>query len=155
LGLGLGTGLGGRGARRRNHRQCNRELALLSAAARLGLLPGLWATGGAGVPLGAYPGLWSGRQHRGMAGPPPAGMPAVLTPVSCHVTDKKPAGAIRRRRFFTNSARAVAAADVVEHGARGPAIEGKPVRLLIGTERRAGEHPGLAVDLVMVEAERG
>src|SRR5499433_1219744 len=44
---------------------------------------------------------------------------------------------------------------IVEHRRGWPAIDLEPVRLLIGAERRAREHAGLAVDLVLVEAELG
>src|SRR5262249_8666349 len=44
---------------------------------------------------------------------------------------------------------------VLEHRRGRPAIDLEPVRLLIGSERRAREHAGLAVDLVLVEAELG
>src|SRR5262249_23850169 len=44
---------------------------------------------------------------------------------------------------------------VVEHRRGRPAIDLEPVRLLISAERRAREHAGLAVDLVLVEAELG
>src|SRR5438128_7888928 len=44
---------------------------------------------------------------------------------------------------------------VVEHRRGRPAIDLEPVRLLVGAERRAREHAGLAVDLVLVEAELG
>src|SRR5262249_35638341 len=44
---------------------------------------------------------------------------------------------------------------VVEHRRGRPAIDLEPVRLLIGAERRAREHAGLAVYLVLVEAELG
>src|SRR5258707_15864413 len=44
---------------------------------------------------------------------------------------------------------------VVEHRRGRPAIDLEPVRLLIGAERRTREHAGLAVDLVLVEAELG
>src|SRR2546423_1842107 len=42
---------------------------------------------------------------------------------------------------------------VLEHGPCRPAIDLEPVCLLIGAERRAREHSGLAVDLVLVEPE--
>src|SRR5436305_10058689 len=47
------------------------------------------------------------------------------------------------------------AAHVVEHGGGRPAVEFQPVRLLIGAEREAGLHAGLAVDLLGVITELG
>src|SRR5208283_3230466 len=47
------------------------------------------------------------------------------------------------------------AAHVVEHRGARPAIELEAVRLLVGAERGARFHAGLAVDLVLVEAAGG
>src|SRR4051812_12165762 len=44
---------------------------------------------------------------------------------------------------------------VREHVGRRPAVDLEPILLLIGAERRAGQHAGLAVDLVLIHAERG
>ena len=46
------------------------------------------------------------------------------------------------------------AAHVVEHRRRRPAIKLEGICLLIGAERGARLHPGLAVDLVVIEAAR-
>src|SRR5262247_807770 len=48
-----------------------------------------------------------------------------------------------------------APAHVVEHRRGRPAVDLDAVGLLISAERRAREHAGLAVDLVLVEAELG
>src|SRR5437868_9745171 len=44
---------------------------------------------------------------------------------------------------------------VIENGLRRPAVERKAVLLLVGTERRARQHAGLAVDLVLVKSTPG
>src|SRR5262245_56296378 len=44
---------------------------------------------------------------------------------------------------------------MLEHRGRRPAIDLQAIGLLIGAERRAREHTGLAVDLVLVEADAG
>src|SRR5262249_10707751 len=43
---------------------------------------------------------------------------------------------------------------LLQHGGGRPAIELEVVALLIGAERRAGQHAGLAIDLVVVIAAR-
>src|SRR5262245_788554 len=44
---------------------------------------------------------------------------------------------------------------MLEHRGRRPAIDLQAIGLLIGAERRAREHAGLAIDLVLVEADAG
>src|SRR5262249_32469655 len=46
-------------------------------------------------------------------------------------------------------------AHVVEHSGSWPTIELETVGFLVGAERRAGLHAGLAIDLVLVEPARG
>src|SRR5712691_62970 len=79
-GLGLGPGLGRRYRRRRHYRRRARPpLVRLSSAARLGLLPGLWAAGSdPGLLLGTRPDHGSLRQRGQLARAAAAHLPAVL-----------------------------------------------------------------------------
>src|SRR5581483_2914881 len=62
------------------------------------------------------------------------------------------AGSLESRPF---SFAAVCLVHVVEDGSARPAIEFQTARLLIAADRGAGQHPGLAVDLVAVNPQRG